>query len=154
LNSLRVGGVEFLHPGGVPLAGGKSVSRGSYFYSDRDGAPGALKLSTIKQPAANVIAASGDKLSITYEFRADSLSCKLTNATDFQVPFYVIFDPATVTEVYNEDGERALVPVALRPDDPQPKKWATTTWLAGPSWLTLRGGNTLWGPWDKARLQV
>jgi serine/threonine protein kinase len=154
LNSVRVGGVEFLHPGGVPLAGGKSFSRGSYFHSDRDGAVGLMKMTNLKQPAPNVIAATGDKLSITYEFAADSLTCKLTNATDYTVPFYVIFDPKSVTDVFNEDGERALVPVALRQDDPQQRKWATTTWIAGNSWLKLSGGNTLWGPWDQARLQV
>ena len=43
LDSLRIGGVEFLKPG-EPLADGKTSRRGAYFYSEKDGHHGAVKL--------------------------------------------------------------------------------------------------------------
>jgi hypothetical protein len=130
LTSLRVGGTEFLHPGG-------SISRGSYFFQMPNG---ALKLPTVEQEAANVLAARGDKASVRYEFGADSMAWTVTNATDAPMKFFLVFDPA-VKVVGNDKGEWARTPVA--------RPWATTTWFAGPARLAITGASTLWGPFEQ-----
>jgi serine/threonine protein kinase len=153
LNSLRIDGVELLSSG-VKLNEGKSVSRGSYFYFDRDGHQGAVKLPNIEQPAANVIKASGDKFSIQYEFSPNTLSWKITNATDNVVPFFIILDSAAVNAVINGQGEVARVPVERRPDAALENKWQSTTWFAGRAKLTISGGTRVWGPFGEGNSQV
>jgi serine/threonine protein kinase len=153
LNSLRLDGVEVL-ASGVKLNEGKSVSRGSYFYYEKDGHLGAVKLPNIEQPARNVIQASGDKFSVRYEFGADTLSWKVTNATDHVVPFYIILDSAAVNAMINGQGEAARVPVERRIDAPLEKKWETTSWFAGRAKVTISGGTRIWGPFGEGQSQV
>ena len=98
LNSLRVGGVEFLKPGDA-LEGGQSRAKGAYFFSLKDGHHGAVRLPHIERPADNVIVASGDKFHVRYEFDPYEVVMKPNNNTDDTVPFYVLLDTATVTDV-------------------------------------------------------
>jgi hypothetical protein len=144
LTSLRVGGAEFLKSGAVI---GPMVFRGSYFFVEPKGdrKPGVVPLPEVEQSAETVLKATGDRFTITYEFGADELRLKLTNATDDPEPFYIILNPG-VTGVLNEKGEAARSP-AVRP-------WPTTTWLAGPQKLTITGGDRIWGPWGEGGFQV
>ena len=153
LNSLRVGGVEFLKPGD-PLAGGKSLAKGAYFYSEKGGHLGAVKLPRVERPADNVIVANGDKFSIRYEFGPDEVVVKPSNNTDDTVPFYVVLDTATVTEVVNGQGQRLPVPVARTQGDPLDPAWQTSTWESGRSRLKITDGTRIWGPWGVANSQV
>jgi serine/threonine protein kinase len=137
LTSLRVGGVEFLRTG---VRFGPHVARGSYFFFDKENAPGVVKLTNIEQPAKNVLKATGDRFTVVYEFGPDSLTLKLTNATDHTVPFFLIFDPV-VSRVVSDQGEVARTPVK--------KEWPTTTWFAGKSRLAITGGTRIWGPWEQ-----
>ena len=73
LTSLRVGGVEYLWPGG-------DISRGAYFFRPTGGAAGGppagtQKLPLVEQPGPNIVTARNDLLSIRYEFAADSMAC-------------------------------------------------------------------------------
>jgi serine/threonine protein kinase len=153
LNSLRIGGLEFL-ASGEKLNEGKSLSRGSYFYYAKDGHQGAVKLAHIEQPAASVIQASGDKFSIRYQFGPDSLSWKITNATDHVVPFYIILDPVEVSAVIDGQGGAARVPVERRPDAPVEPRWQTSTWFAGRARVQIAGGTRIWGPFGEGNCQV
>ena len=119
LNSLRVGGVEFLKPGDV-LEGGQSTAKGAYFFSVKDGHHGAVRLPHIERPADNVVVASGDKFHVRYEFGPDEVVMKPNNNTDDTVPFYVILDTATVTDVLigPDQRQRLPIPVARTPADP------------------------------------
>jgi serine/threonine protein kinase len=132
LTSLRTGGIEFLRPGNGTL------SRGSYFFDP--GTQTVPALSTLEQPSADVLTATGEKGSIRYEFAADVLTWRLTNALDRDLLFYIVFDPA-VTVVSNRQGEFAKLP--------QVREWPTTVWFAGRSKLTITGSTNIWGPWEK-----
>ena len=155
LTSFTVGGVEFLRPG-EPLFKGKTVARGAYFYYEKPPHQGAVQMPTIELPQGqgNVVKASGDKFSVTYEFTPDAVHLKASNATDDPAPFFVVLDSVPVAEVVNGAGERLTVPTVALPD----AKWATTTWKAGRNTLTIRrtnGGDVkLWGPFGQARSQV
>jgi serine/threonine protein kinase len=153
LNSLRAGGVEFLKPG-EPLAGGKTKAKGAYFYYEKAGHQGAVKLPNIERPADNVAVAGGDKFSIRYEFNPDEIVVKPSNNTDDDVPFYIILDTATVTDVVNGSSQRLAVPVARQQSDPLDPAWQTTTWIAGRARLKITDGTRIWGPWGQAHAQV
>jgi serine/threonine protein kinase len=153
LISVRVGGVEFLKTGAA-LAGGKTFARGAYFYSEKEGNEGAVKLPTIERPAPNVVEASGDKFSVRYEFTPDAVTLTAGNHTDYDAPFYLIFDSATVGEVVNGGGERLSLPLAKAQSDPVEPKWKTTTWVAGRARLAVDGGTRIWGPFSEFGSQV
>jgi serine/threonine protein kinase len=134
LSSLRVGGVEWLKTG-LPFE--RHVSRGSYFFFTQENGPGVVKLPTLELPAANVLKASGDRFAVEYDFHPDSIKLKATNATDHEVPFFLVFDPA-ILAVFSPQGELALTPAT--------REWPTTSWLVGRSKVTITGGNRIWGP--------
>jgi WD40 repeat protein len=134
LTSLRIGGVEFLRPG-------LDISRGTYFL--QDGRKPVLEPATVEPPAGNVLTAMGDRASIRYEFRRDSMRWTIVNKTDRGMNFYFVFSPA-LTAVQNDKGGPARVPAR--------QEWGTTTWYAGPARLTTDGGNKIW-PWtDNAQV--
>ncbi len=155
LNSLRVGGVEFLKPGDT-IAGGKSTAKGAYFYSEKDGHHGAVRLPHIERPAENIVVASGDKFHVRYEFDPDEILMKPNNNTDDTVPFYVILDTATVTNVLigPDQREQLPVPVARNQAAPLDPAWQTSTWIAGRSRLKITDGTRVWGPFGVANSQV
>jgi hypothetical protein len=126
LTNLRLAGLEFLKPG-------VNISRGTYFHQN-----GALKLPAITEPAGNVIAASGDKAAVRYEFAPSNLAWQVTNKTGAPMQFFIIFDPA-VNTVMNENGEVAKPAVK--------KNWSHTIWFRGAARLEITGGSKLWGPW-------
>jgi hypothetical protein len=156
LSSLRIGGVEFLK-NGATLAKGKSFARGAYFFHKLDGYEGLVPLPRIEQPAAHTIVATGEKFSIRYDFGPETLTLTGQNCTDDTVPFYLIFDTATVHEVINAGGEQHAVP--LTPADILDPKWKKTTWIAGRARLkvsdqTENGQIRMWGPFSEFRSQV
>jgi serine/threonine protein kinase len=137
LSSFRVGGVEFLKTG---LHFGPHVSRGSYFFLENDKEKvGVVKLPTIERSGKSSLKAVGDRFSVVYDFGPDSLSLKLNNATDYTLPFFLIFDPE-VNAVANEQGEVASLPAK--------KDWKTTSWLSGRAKVTVTGGDAIWGPFE------
>jgi serine/threonine protein kinase len=129
LTHLRVGGVEFFKPG-------VDISRGSYFYHTQDMT--ALALPKIERTAGTGLMALGSKASIRYEFGRDSMTWTVANTSDAEEHFHIIFDPA-VTAVRDGEGTWARLPAE--------RDWPTTTWFAGRSKLTVRGGTSIWGPW-------
>jgi serine/threonine protein kinase len=127
LTSLRVAGVEFLRPG-------LDISRGAYFHLGDTGVP---RLPAIEQPAANVLTARCDKASVRYEFGNDAMTWTLTNATDQEIAFYLVFS-ADLEAGANERGEWARVPAR--------QEWPAVTWFADKARLKIRGGHRVW-PW-------
>jgi serine/threonine protein kinase len=158
LSSFSVEGVEFLR-NGAPLSGGRTMARGGYFYSDKNGHQGLVKLTDIKQPAANVILATGGSFSVRYEFSPNAVTVTGQNATDDTVPYYLLIDSAAVYDVVNEKGEQLSVPLAGNQSEPLDPKWRTTTWIAGRASLKVtdesgEGTTRIWGPFSEFRSQV
>jgi hypothetical protein len=129
LTHLRIGGVEFFKPGA-------DISRGSYFFHTQDGA--VLALPKIERTAGTGLVARGSKASIRYDFGRDTMTWTVTNTSDAVENFHIVFDPA-VTAVRDAEGTWAKLPAV--------RDWPTTTWFAGRSKLTVRGGTGIWGPW-------
>jgi serine/threonine protein kinase len=158
LSSLRVGDVEFLKNGGS-LANGKTQARGAYFYSEKDGNQGLVKLPEIKQESPNTIVATGGKFSVRYEFKPDSLNIIALNSSDDTVPYYLIFDSTSIHDVINEKGEQLAVPVSMTQRDALDAKWRSTSWIADRARVkvTDRTDNAttrIWGPWSEFNSQV
>lgn len=139
LTSLRVGGVEFLQPK-------VEISRGAYLYQQP---VQALKLTDITQPLPNVIVAKSELASIRYEFGTDTIRLKLENDTGALMPYYALFSTA-VTAMQEQDGSIVKLPVNER--DGMNRRLRTCTWFAGPSKLTMTGGDGVWGKWKQQYL--
>ena len=92
LSSLRVDGVEFLHPG-------LSVSRGLYFLH---GQP--ERMTDVRQPAANVLTAENAETSIRYEFGPDQMTWTLENKSNDAMPFFCVFDAGVIAGRVGADG--------------------------------------------------
>jgi serine/threonine protein kinase len=158
LSSFSVEGVEFLR-NGASLAGGRTVARGGYFYSEKNGHQGLVKLTEIQQPSPNVIVASGGSFTVRYEFEANSLTVRAQNATDDTVPYYLLFDSASVYDVINGKGEQLSVPVNMNQAVPLDAKWQKTTWVAGQASVKLTdqtedATTRIWGPFSEFKSQV
>jgi serine/threonine protein kinase len=139
LPSLKIDGVEVLRPG-------VDVSRGVYFLQDK---VGTLRLPDVKQPAAGVVTAQGDRAAIRYEFAPEKMTWSVENKTDAPMPFYAVLD-TSVTAVRNGKGEWAKTPTVGGSADPEDKRWETVTWFAGRAKFTMTGGTRVWGPWPDA----
>jgi serine/threonine protein kinase len=133
VTSLKVAGVELLRPG-------VSFSRGSYFHqADKNF---GLPMPRVEQPADNVVTASGDWSSARYEFGADGMTWTVTNGTDKQMNFYLVF--TTAVKAVTNGAETVNTPVV--------KEWPTTTWDFGKAArLKIMGGTRIWGPWPSPR---
>ena len=158
LSSFRVAGVEFLR-NGAALAGGQTIARGGYFYYEKAGHHGLVKLTDVKQTAPNVIEAKNGQFSIRYEFSANALTITANNATDDTVPYYLLLDSGAVHDVANDKGEQLSVPAARTQADPLDPKWRTTTWFAGRAALKVTDltedpATKIWGPFSEFRSQV
>ena len=119
------------------LNNGKSVAHGAYFYSEKDGHQGAVKMPDVHQTAPNVVTARGDKFDVTLRIHPDDVTLLARNSTDYTAPYYLVLDSASVTDVTAGNGERLAVPVAKNIGDPVDPKWDQTTWIAGRSRLNI-----------------
>jgi serine/threonine protein kinase len=135
LSSLRVGGTELLKSG---LKFDNHVSRGSYFFFDKENRPGVVKLPKVDRPSHATFKMAGDRFSVTYDFGPEAINLKLTNSTDHSVPFFIVFD-RNVTAVMNDKGEVLATPAKA--------DWPTAIFFAGAARLAVSGGNRIWGPW-------
>lgn len=158
LSSFRVAGTEFLRSG-APLSGGRTTARGGYFYYEKDGHQGLVKLPDIQQRAPNVIVATGNSFTVRYEFGPNSMTVKAQNATDNTVPYYLLFDSDAVYEVANSKGEKLPVPTTRGQAEPLDQKWRTTTWIAGRASVkvidqTDEATTKIWGPFSHFQSQV
>ncbi len=157
LDSMRIGGVEFLKPG-EPLANGKTTARGAYFFSEKEGHQGAVKMPDVQQIASNIVTARGDKFDVKYEFAPDGLTLSARNASDNAAPFFIVLDTAAITDMIDARGERSAVPVSKNLMVPADPKWDDTTWIAGRSRLNIvckgASGANIWWPFGAAKSQV
>ncbi len=158
LSSFRVAETEFLR-NGAALAGGRTSARGGYFYYEKAGHQGLVKLTDVQQPAPNVIVATGGSFTVRYEFGPNALTVTAQNATDDTVPYYLLFDSETVTDVVNDKGEELSVPASRTQADPLDPKWRTTTWVAGRASVKVTdqtddAATKIWGPFSEFRSQV
>ncbi len=158
LSSFRVAGVEFLR-NGAALSGGRTTARGGYFYYEKAGHQGLVKLTDVQQPAPNLIVATGGSFTVRYEFGPNALTVTAQNATDDTVPYYLVFDSEAVHDVVNGSGEELSVPAARTQSEPLDPKWRTTTWVAGRASVKVtdqtEGATTkIWGPFSQFRSQV
>src|SRR5579871_429086 len=81
LDSLRVGGSEFLDPN-------VGFRHGSYFYQN-----GPLKTPSVRVSGPTTIIARGDKAAITYTFTPDGMTWTTENDTDAGMVFFLIVPP-------------------------------------------------------------
>jgi serine/threonine protein kinase len=128
VTSLKVGGVELLQSD-------VSFSRGSYFFRQDKNAP--LPMPEVDEPAGKVVTAKGELSSARYEFAADGMTWTLTNTSDKEEHFFLVFTTA-VTAVTN--GTETV-------KTPTGRDWTTTTWHFGKGRLKITGSTALWGPW-------
>jgi eukaryotic-like serine/threonine-protein kinase len=131
VTSLKIAGVELLCPG-------ISFSRGSYFHQNEEK---IVPMPQVEQPSTNVVRAKGDRSSARYEFGRDAMTWTVTNATDQQMNFYLVFTTA-VKSVTNGE-ETVKTPVV--------KDWPITTWDFGKGRLKISGGTRIWGPWPSPK---
>jgi serine/threonine protein kinase len=158
LSSFRVAGTEFLR-NGASLAGGRTNARGGYFYYEKAGHQGLVKLPEIQQPAPNVIIATGGSFTVRYEFGPNAVTVTAQNATDDTVPYFLLFDSEGVNDVANEKGEYLSLPATKGQGEPLDPKWRTTTWVAGRASVkvtdqTEDATTKIWGPFSEFRSQV
>jgi len=133
VTSLKIGGVELLRPG-------VSFSRGSYFH--QEGTEAALPMPAVEEPAANVVTAKGDRSSARYEFAEDGMTWTVTNATDRNMNFFLVFSTAVT----------AVTGGAETVNTPTNQKWTETIWHFGKGGrLKISGSNSVWGPWPSPR---
>ncbi len=128
LTGLRVHGVEFLAaPPGLP--------RGSYFA--REEGQGAIKLSAVARPAADVATARGEKASVRYEFADAAVTCTATNEGDEPLSLFLLLDNAA-TAAGDGRGDYRKTPL-------DQEEWAGSVWYAGGARLKISGGTRVWG---------
>lgn len=127
LTNFSVSGLQFLAPG-------VGISRGSYFYLD-----GPLALPEVSSHDGNTVEAHGDKASITYQFDEAECSWHLTNKTEQQLVFFIVFNGYVgAVRVGDQDIEKT----ALVGD------YTQATFFLGKSKLSVEGFDKLWGPWQ------
>jgi serine/threonine protein kinase len=158
-SSFRVAGTEFLRTGPELAAGGRPALRGGYFYSEKAGHQGLVRLTDVRQTGPTEIVATGGSFTVRYEFGPSALGVTAQNATDDTVPYYILFDSETVNDVANEKGETFSLPAARPQGEPLDPKWRTTTWIAGRASVKLtdhteNAPTRIWGPFGEARAQV
>lgn len=127
LDSLRVGGSEFL----APHVG---FQRGSYFYQD-----GPLETQNVTLNAADSITATGGKATVTYAFAPDGMTWIAQNNTEAPMAFFLIV-PSEIRAALDAKGQLVKTPVV------QP--WQDVTFVRDHSKLHVRGSDKLWGPFD------
>jgi serine/threonine protein kinase len=142
LSSLRIGNIEYLKTDFS--FGGSRVARGSYFFLDNPQEHlGVVPLTKIErsQKSKFILSAKGDRFAVEYDFGPSKITLHLNNATDYTVPFFLIFSPAAAV-IENEQGQVFKPPASVK----WAKEWKTTSWLAGQQMLTVTGGDRVWGP--------
>ncbi len=132
VSSLKVNGAELLESH-------VSVSRGGYFFRQDRGRP--LSMNAVEQPLENVVQVTGELSSARYEFGTDSLVWTLSNTSDKDEHFFLIFSPA-VTAVTN--GEQTI-------KTPTSQTWPAAICDFGTGRLEITGSSFLWGPWPSAK---
>jgi len=158
LSSFRVAGTEFVR-NGAALASGRTTARGGYFYYEKAGHQGLVKLTDVKRTNPTTIEAKGGAFKVTYEFGPNAVTITAHNATDDTVPYYLLFDTEEVHDVVNGAGEPLPLPVVRTQGDPLDAKWRTTTWFAGQASVkvtdeTSDAATKIWGPFSEFRSQV
>jgi serine/threonine protein kinase len=136
LTRLRAGGVDWL------LTGHGTIARGVYVFDTtaaKENKNPMVPLPLIAHAGPKVLTAGGDKASVRYEFGDRRVRWTATNRTNRELVAFMVFTTA-VKAVAGDNGETVRTPNAA-------KMWPRTSWYAGRSKLTVRGGTRLWGPW-------
>jgi hypothetical protein len=126
LTNLRVGGMEFLKPG-------VDASRGSYFVQD-----GIVDISNVSQPDNTTISAVGNKAAVTYTFKDDGMTWKISNKTSESMPFFAVLD-STVKYAIDSDGKPEIPPFY--------GAGTASSWIMGKVKINITGSTKFWGPW-------
>jgi cephalosporin-C deacetylase len=130
LHSLRVGEEEMLDDK-------VSFSLGGFFFSEEQ----ARRLGTITLPAPGVVQASDGIHTIRYQFLPGEIRLTLSQQSEKKIPYYLILSEAVSVAANSRTGEAAAVPTE--------QEWPDVTFTASSgAYLSLRGGNHIWGPWS------
>jgi hypothetical protein len=113
------------------------ISRGSYFNDAFWG--GALKFPYVEQTGSHTIYAYNDSASIQYDFYTDKMVWSLSNKSDKETSFTIVFDPG-VKAMMNDKGEMLKTIV----NDTSKK----SVWYRGKARLEISGTGKQWGPWE------
>jgi hypothetical protein len=123
LLTLRVGGADFLKPR-------RDAIRGAYLLQGS-----IVDCSTITKPDDNTILATGSKGSITYLFSDKALVFRLSNDTEYRLPFLAIMDPS-VKYVSVDSGKIQ--------DSPVNTDGGASTWFVGKTRVDMVGTTKYW----------
>ena len=131
LHSLRVGETELLDDK-------TSFSLGGFFYFE-----GAKRLGTVTLLASTleraVVLATDGVNRIEYHFLPSEIRLSLSQSSDKKTLFYLMLSQAVAVAANARTGELAAAPI----EEP----WTEVTFTAGSgAYLTLRGGDRIWGP--------
>ncbi len=125
LTSLRVREQEF-------LAANVSISRGAFFFHLEP-----LRLIEVKQPSNDTITAKGDLTSIQYSFADEGMVWQLSNHSDAQVAFYMVF-AAGMDGLRSGQGKIEKSPLSADTN--------RLTCYRGDARLQVEGFTKIWGP--------
>jgi hypothetical protein len=127
MDSLRVGGEEFLNAG-------VGFKHGSYFYQGKP-----LEMPDVTQNGANVLTAKGAQISINYTFSPDGMTWTTQNDSDMPAAFFLIV-PSEARAAIDEKGQIVKTPTA--------QMWKDVTFARDRNKLRIQGSDRLWGPFD------
>ncbi len=109
--------------------------QGAYFYQD-----GVLPLPEVSQPDESTISARGEKAEQVSVFGPDTITWKLTNLTDRNMVYVIVFT-AAVKAARDSAGEYWKAPLEAN--------WTDSAWFIGSAKLEIRGSTRVWGPFAK-----
>lgn len=127
LHSLRVGETEMLDDE-------TSFSLGAFFYSDGPVRPGTISLVGPAQ-----VRASDGVFTIDYYFLPGEIRLTLAQSSEKKALFYLVLSQSVMTAANVVTGVTASIPAE--------EAWPDVTFAAASgAYLTLRGGDRIWGP--------
>ncbi|NIM75458.1 MAG: prolyl oligopeptidase family serine peptidase [Armatimonadetes bacterium] len=134
LHSLSVGETEMLDDG-------VSFSLGAFFFSEGQ----ARRLGRITLPAPAVVQATDGIHTVRYHFLPGEIRLIVSQSSEKKVPFYLVLSDAISVVANSRTGEVAAVPTE--------EDWPDVTFTASSgAYITLRGGDRIWGPWAKRQM--
>ena len=133
LHSLQTGATEMLDDK-------TSFSLGAFFFSEQ---PERLGLVTLPAPA--VVQATDGTYLAHYRFLPGEIRISLSHTAQKNATFYMVLSEEVTVAANARTGELAAVPAEER--------WPDVTFTAtSGAFMTVRGGDRIWGPWAKRQM--
>jgi len=128
LHSLRVGDTEMLDDRA-------SFSLGAFFYAENP-----IRLGTVTLPAPTKVKATDGVHTAEYTFLPGEIRLSISHTSDKELTFYLVLSEEVTTATNTRSAEVAALPAEA--------PWPDVTFTArSGAYITLRGGDRIWGPW-------